>query len=223
MIRLVFLFILISLSGYSQSSYRSLISLLDTTASVSTPSQLYVEYFTSNFTNKDLMVYLPPNYNPAIDYPVIIFYHGDGGKGVFTHVTDQAVGTGDGVETVFSGNFVCEAGDDVIYSATIEVDGVVVATGTHNGGWSGTGVSTGTSNYTSTNGSFSITFTDPVPNGDVVTINYSHSDLMEDGGIPVYLNAGDEPEDIIIVAPQMNTTDFNLSWDFDQLVTHLNH
>ena len=197
------------------------IKVVENSPTVYTNSQLYVEYFTSNSVNKDLMVYLPPNYDTTRQYPVIIFYHGDGGKGVFTHVTDQAVGTGNGVQTVFSGNYVCPAGDDVIYSATIKVNGVVVATGTHTGGWSGAGVSSGTNNYTTTNGSFSITFSSPVPDTHAVTISYSHSDLMEDAGTPSYLNAGDEPENVIIVAPQMNVTDFSLSWDYDQLLTHL--
>ncbi len=50
-----------------------------------------------------MLIYTPPNLDSAKRYPVVFFYHGDGQRGVATAGTTN-VGTGNGSQTVWSGN-----------------------------------------------------------------------------------------------------------------------
>jgi hypothetical protein len=182
------------------------------------PSRLYFDKFTSGGVQKDVLVYVPPGYDDDVDdYPVIFFYHGEGGKGVVQVVTNQAVGTGNGTQTSFSGNFVAPPQYyRVLHSSvSVKVNGVEVARGRADGSIEGASVS-GTMDHQSVNGAFTIEFDAAPANGAAVTIAYQRSEILETG-LPSFLNLGDEPPGVIILAPQITSTDYSPVNDFDHL------
>ena len=183
------------------------------------PSELYLAKFTSGAAQKDVLVYLPPGYDDNSDaYPVIFFYHGEGGKGVVQNVTNQAVGTGNGTQTNFPGTFVASGYYRVLYSSVIvKVNGVEVARGRANGTLAGAGVG-GTMAHQSANGAFTIQFNAAPASGAAVTIDYQRTEIFETG-LPSFLNRGDEPPGVIILAPQITSTDYSPTNDFDHLKT----
>jgi poly(3-hydroxybutyrate) depolymerase len=168
-----------------------------------------------------VLVYTPPIKYSRGNYPVVFYYHGDGGKGATQTVTNQSVGTGDGTTTVFSGNFVNTSTAQVLYSSVVVKSGATTAgTGTHAGTITGALLSSGTMSYKSTGGAFSVTFTSPPANGTAITISYQWSQIFETG-MAEFLNDGDQPPRCIIVAPQLPSadTDFDLVKHFDDVKT----
>lgn len=154
-----------------------------------------------------MLVYTPPGYYENEDnYPIIIFYHGDGQRGVPTDKNDL-LGTGNGSQTVFSGSLTNTF--RVLHtSPIIKVNGVQVAIG-RNGVITGDGV-TGTYNRdTDTSASFSVTFTTPPTNGHEIRMEYVQSKLFQINA-PRFLNLGDEPglnsvlDRCLIVCPQIS-------------------
>jgi hypothetical protein len=94
----------------------------------------------------------------------------------------------------------------------------LVASGRTNGtlkAEGGSGV-TGTINHMGADGAISVTFTG-TPAG-AVTMNYGKSVLFETS-LPTILNDGDEPEDMIILFPQITATNFSATLDWDDLLT----
>lgn len=154
-----------------------------------------------------MLVYTPPGYtNNLSNYPVILFYHGNGERGVAVDSSTLA-GTGNGVTTVFSGNL--SNTDKIIHtSAYVTVNGVQVATGRY-GVFSGTGV-TGTYAYDDgSSAAFSLTFTSPPTNTYPIRIYFTQDELLAQGSFE-YLNLGDQPgltsnfDNCIIAAPQIS-------------------
>lgn len=169
---------------------------------------------------KDALEYVSANYDSSKAYPLFLFFHGDGGKGTVSKVTNFSIGTGNGVQVTFSSVFANGANQHVLCTEVIiKVAGTEVARGDRTGHIVGTGV-TGTIAYTTTNGAFSVTFTVPPTIGQAVTIDYKYSNLLKDAGLPVYLNAGDEPTDCVMLAPQINSTNFDIVQDYDDLVAY---
>ena len=89
-------------------------------------------------------------------------------------VVGEVIGTGNGVQTVFSGFFANV--NDVPSSITITA-GAVTGTDNGSGTISGTGV-TGTINYTT--GAFFLTYTSAVGNGVNITANYSYTPQIQE-------------------------------------------
>lgn len=181
-------------------------------------SRLYLDQFTSNGSPKDVLIYLPPGYEDnSDDYPIVVWLHGDGGKGTATYTTGVSLsGSGTGPYTA---NFVNTTTVEVA-AGSVEIydNGVLVAIGKTDGTLlevGGSGV-TGTIAHKSTNGAVSVTFSS-TPTGPV-TMNYAKSVIFETS-LPDILNDGDEPPGIIIVCPQINTTDFDPEDDWDDLLT----
>lgn len=203
----------------TQFAYLNAIEIIEETETPPGPngSSLYFDTFTSGGSPKDVLVYLPPGYDPGIgDYPVIFYYHGEGGKGVVQSVTNQAVGTGNGTQTSFSGNFVASGYYRVLYSSVIvKVNGVEVARGRADGTIEGDGVG-GEMAHQAANGAFAIEFDAAPASGAAITIAYQRSEIFETG-LPNFLNLGDEPPGVIILAPQITSTDFSAPNDFDDL------
>jgi len=179
-------------------------------------AQLYFTKFNSAGSMKDVLVYIPPLAD-LTNLPLYIVYHGDGGKGVVSTDTDLSVGTGDGSDTTFGGNFANGVEDVLSTSVVIKVAGVEVARGKIGGTIEGDGVS-GTMDVSSTNGSFSLLFDTPPANGASITISYQHSDLFE-AGHPYYVNRGfDQPTQGIFLYPQITANDFLVDADYDDLI-----
>jgi hypothetical protein len=183
------------------------------------PSKLYFDTFSSGGTIRPVLVYLPPGYKAENQYPLIFFYHGEGGKGTNAIVNDQFVGTGDGVATQFGGSFASSGRNRVLYSSVlIKLDGVEVAWGKANGKIEGLGVS-GTMSHQTANGSFNIVFDEAPVAASTITITYEKSQIFETA-LPEFLNRGDEPPGVIILCPQIIKTDFSPIDDFDDLKTY---
>lgn len=89
-------------------------------------------------------------------------------------ITGEVIGTGNGVQTTFSGFLVNV--NDVPSSITITA-GLIVGTDNGSGTISGTGVS-GTINYTT--GSFFLTYSAAVGNGTHITANYSYTPQIQE-------------------------------------------
>lgn len=147
-----------------------------------------------------MLIYTPPGYsNNTNDYPVLLVYHGNGERGVPSD-NNYLAGTGNGSQTVFSGNL--NNTEHIIHSSVyVQVNGVTVGTGRR-------GVITGdeiTGTYTfdnATSNAFSITFTTAPTSGHQVRVYYTQCVLMRQQYMR-YLNLGDEP-DLIVVAPQIS-------------------
>lgn len=136
-------------------------------------------------------------------------------------MTNQAVGTGNGTQKNFPGTFVASGSYRVLYSSVIiKVNGVEVARGRANGTLAGAGVG-GTMAHQSANGAFTIVFNAAPASGAAVTIDYKRTQLFETG-LPSFLNRGDEPPGVIILAPQISSGDYQPTNDFDHLKTFAN-
>lgn len=186
------------------------------------PSDLaFVKFAQTGGGTKDMLVFRGANYNPLKSYPIIIFYHGDGAKGVVTAVTNQSLGTGNGSQVTFTGNFTNPSTSDVSCLEIIfKVNGVEKGRGTRTASVAGAGVSGGSVAYQATGGAISVTFTSAPAVGATVTVDYKYSDLLADAGTPVYLNTGDEPTDVLIFCPQINVVSFDAVKDYDDVVTY---
>lgn len=147
-----------------------------------------------------MLIYTPPNLDSSRLYPVVYFFHGDGQRGVATNNT-YSVGTGNGSQTVWSGNM--NNTDKIIHSEFfVQVNSDTVATGRF-GTITGTGV-TGTYDYDDgSSAAFSITFSAPVTNGHAIQFRYTQSNLLDQGPFR-YANLGDQPQDVFLVAPQIS-------------------
>lgn len=166
-----------------------------------------------------MLIYTPPGYsNNSNNYPVLLFGHGNGERGVPTD-GNYLAGTGNGSQTVFSGSL--NNTQRIIHSSVyVQVNGITVATG-RRGTITETGI-TGTYSFdTSTSAAFSITFTTPPANGHTVRVYYTQSNLLGQGPFR-YLNLGDEPN-LIIVAPQISaaTGGFILPTHWDNPIDYL--
>jgi poly(3-hydroxybutyrate) depolymerase len=191
-------------------------------------SPILAEMFLSTYPvaaggSNPVFVYAPPGYTPGGNYPAVVYYHGDGGKGVVNTVTNQSVGTGNGVQTVFGGNFVNTSTSQVLFNSVIvKVNGVEAGRGKHQGNGTIVGdlLSAGTMAYKSSGGAFSVTFLTPPANGAQITITYKWSQLFETG-MTEFLNDGDEPARCLIFCPQLASgeLDFTLAKHFDDLMT----
>lgn len=98
-----------------------------------------------------------------------------------TTVTNEVLGTGDGVQTVFTGTLAFKAGNPKATCYDIAINNNPAAiTGQDNnlGVFIGTGI-TGTINYTT--GAYSITFSAPVANLSTVRASYVHEDTNTEG------------------------------------------
>lgn len=166
-----------------------------------------------------MLVYVPPGYdNNSDDYPVVMFYHGDGTRGVCLDAT-KAAGTGNGVTTSFPGSF--SNTQKIVHTSVVVKDaGVTVATG-RNGIISGSGVA-GTYDYNDgSSAAYTLTFTTAPITAHAITINYTQSNMLSEGPF-AWLNLGDQPglssilDRCIVAAPQISrgSGDFaNTEWD----------
>jgi hypothetical protein len=150
-----------------------------------------------------MLIYTPPGYsNNSNDYPVLFVYHGDGERGVPVN-SNHLAGTGNGSQTVFSGNItLSNSNNRIIHSSVyVQVNGVTVATG-RRGVITGDGI-TGTYSFdVVTTAPFSITFTTAPASSHEVRIYYTQSNLIKQQFMR-FLNLGDEPN-LIVVAPQIS-------------------
>jgi dienelactone hydrolase len=185
------------------------------TPPISSPSKI----FYTTYSSRPLFIYEPPNYDVSKPYALAIFYGGQGVYGTPTVVTNQSLGTGNGVTTTFSGNYTNGANADVLYSSVIKVNAVAVATGDRTAHFTGAGVSSSTNSYTATAGTISITFSTPPANGHAVTIDYVYSDVLADAGAPIYLQLGDEPTNMFIAVPQITSGQWSVTTEFDDVIT----
>lgn len=93
-------------------------------------------------------------------------------------IEEEPVGTGDGNTATYSGNFSYYP----VQPGTVSItNGSSTATDNGNGVLSGSGISTGTINYTS--GAYSITFSSNVTNGIAVTATYDYNSEQTPSGI----------------------------------------
>ncbi len=203
--------------------------VIATNASGASPEAAASTVYVSTITNSEItsnhfysgsdrmLVYVPPGYySNSNDYPVILFYPGNGQRSVSVDTYD-AIGTGNGSTTNFSGSLTnsnTNTGKIIHSSAYVTVSGLIVATG-HLGTFTGTGV-TGTYDYDDgTSAAYSVTFTTPPASSAPIRIYYTKSDLLTQGTFR-YLNLGDTPPDVIIACPQISRTDGgyeNTEWD----------
>ena len=98
-----------------------------------------------------------------------------------TDVTNEVLGTGDGVQTVFTGTLAFKAGNPkaTCYNIAINTNPATVTARDNNlGVFIGTGI-TGTINYTT--GAYSLTFSAPVANLSTVRASYVHENTNTEG------------------------------------------
>ena len=84
---------------------------------IDTPSQMLYTTYSSN----PLFIYEPADYDASKEYPLAIFYGGQGVYGSPTVVSNQSLGTGNGATTTFTGNYTNGAGQDVLYCSVIKI------------------------------------------------------------------------------------------------------
>lgn len=194
-----------------------------TTTTTSTSGGESLSRITSNnvYSGSDkMLIYTPPGYDDNADnYPLVLFYHGNGERGVATAGT-YSVGTGNSSQTSWSGNM--NNTNRLIHSEVIvEVEGVEVAWG-HFGIFTGTGI-TGTYDYDdNSNSSYSLVFSSAPTSGDAISIKYVRSNLLGTGPFR-FLNLGDQPTNIIYAAPQISRTEtgFDPSTEWDAALDYL--
>lgn len=206
--------------GIIASTYKRFYATAIPTSSVTQTSSVFFTTFTSGGSPKDILVYIPPNYDSSQQYPSILFYHGDGAKGKTITITNQALQTADGVQKVFSGSFTNDTSSaDVLFSSVkLKQNGIIIGTGTSNSKITGSLISNSNMSYTTRTGSFYVSMSVAPVNGTTFTIDYKHSLILKEG-IPVYLNSGDEPPGVFIFSPQITATDFDEVLDFDNVIT----
>lgn len=92
-------------------------------------------------------------------------------EGIYTTVSGESIGTGDGGTTVFSGTLAFKAAGATrtCFGVVIKVSAAVVATDDYNGNLTGSGVS-GTINYAT--GAWTLTFTVPPAGAAPITADY---------------------------------------------------
>ena len=97
----------------------------------------------------------------------------------YSTVTNEVVGTGDGVLTSFSGTLAQATGKRFVFGITLNMNpSGITATDNFNGVISGTGV-TGTINYAT--GAWTLTFTSPVANATQIRMSYQYEDSNSGG------------------------------------------
>ena len=93
----------------------------------------------------------------------------DGQSINYTAVSNENIGTGNGVQTTFTGTLAFKGGNPLSMCFGLQITaGSVSGKDDYNGKISGTGIVTGTINYVT--GAYSITFSSPVPNATAITI-----------------------------------------------------
>lgn len=98
----------------------------------------------------------------------------------YTLVASESIGTGNGVQTTFSGTLAFKSGNPTKSCFALKItQGANLSTDNYNGVITGTNVSIGTINYLT--GDYSITFTTPPPNLQALTISYQHEDSNVNG------------------------------------------
>jgi hypothetical protein len=98
----------------------------------------------------------------------------------YTTVASESIGTGNGVQTVFTGTLAFKGGNPKsnCFGLTI-TQGANVSKDGYNGVITGTNISIGTINYIT--GAYSITFTTPPPNLQALTVAYQHENSNSAG------------------------------------------
>lgn len=225
---ILFIFaLLISLTSYSQSAafFMSTVKgVVDGPVDPGvSPSSITSNHVYNTVTGDKALIYQPPGYDDNVDlYPLIIFYHGNGERGIPEEKTYN-VGTGNGSQTNWSGNI--NNTQRIVHSEfSVEVNGVVVATGVF-GAIIGPGI-TGTYDQDDNSSSaFSITFTIPPSNGHAVVFKYTQANALSTGPMR-FLNQGDEPN-VLYAAPQIQRPQevgsFTPETDWDDLLDYLDN
>jgi hypothetical protein len=106
----------------------------------------------------------------------------DNGVNNYTTVTAEALGTGDGADSTFSGTLAFKAGNprNTCFALAIKVNSVATLTDDYNGNLKDSnGVTRGTINYMT--GAYDITFAAAVPLGQAITADYQHEDSTDEG------------------------------------------
>mgnify|MGYP003472290755 FL=1 len=104
----------------------------------------------------------------------------DGQATNYSIVSNENIGTGDDIETTFTGTLAFKGGNPLSMCFGLQITaGSVSGKDDYNGKISGTGIATGSINYVT--GAFSITFANPVPNATAITINYLHENSNLNG------------------------------------------
>lgn len=198
-------------------AYLNAIEIIEEGSAGPLPSKLYFTIYNT----KNVLVYLPPSYDSQIDYPVIFFYQGFGGKGSPLIIT-QNIATADGIGTSFTASFQTRGYQRVLYSSVIiKVNAEEVARGKANGTIWGSGVS-GPMQHQTAGGRFTINFAEAPASGAVVSITYQRSEIFETG-LTEMLNRGDEPPGVIILSPQIPSgVDYSEVPHFDELKVFAN-
>lgn len=185
------------------------------------PSSITSNHVFNIGTGDKALVYQPPGYDDNEDlYPLIIFYHGNGERGIPSSGT-YSVGTGNGSTDSWSGTM--NNTQRIIHSEfSVEVNSTEVATG-HLGVITGSGV-TGTYDQDDNSASaYSITFDTPPASGHSVVFKYTQANALSMGPMR-FLNQGDEPN-VLYVAPQIQRAQevgsFTPETDWDDLLDYL--
>lgn len=149
-------------------------------------------------SGKEAMIYIPPGYDNNSDlYKLHVFCMGSGEPGA-SNFRSLSIGTGNGVQTIFSGNL-NNSNRIISGSLIIKVDGSIVAHGRF-GIITGADV-TGTYNDSDpTSASYSITFSSAPGMGESVTAEMYDNKLMNSGtGRFSIINEGDESNYLEVV------------------------
>lgn len=169
------------------------------------------------------LIYQPPGYDDNEDlYPLIIFYHGNGERGIPEEKT-YSVGTGNGSTDSYSGNITNT--QRIVHSEfSVEVNSVVVATGVF-GAIIGPGVS-GTYDQDDNNSSaYTLDFDTPPTNGHSIVFKYTQANALSTGPMR-FMNQGDEPN-VLYVAPQIQRPQevgsFTPETDWDDVLDYLDN
>lgn len=216
--------LLFSITGHSQSA-----AFFMSTVQASEPgpdpetslSSITSNHIYNSVTGDKALIYQPPGYDDNADlYPLIIFYHGNGERGIPEEKTYN-VGTGNGSQTSWSGNI--SNTQRIIHSEfSVEVNSVVVATGVF-GTIIGPGITGTYDQDDASSAAFSIEFDTPPANGHSIVIKYTQANALSTGPMR-FLNQGDEPN-VLYVAPQIQRAQevgsFDPETEWDGLLEYL--
>lgn len=198
-----------------------------------TPSTMRRSFYSKTSGGTEAIVIKEPagyGDTPGKQYPLHMFYHGDGGDGTFSVNTNQAMSTsGSNLYTITANN--SSGGRRVFYPSIIfKVAGAEVArarldmNGTTATVYSTGAISgiTGTVNIsTYPNTTMSIQF--PAAPGGAVTVDYDTSTLFE-AGLPMYLNQGSYDWDetiVVMVQKAANDTYYDPVDHYEDLREHM--
>lgn len=104
----------------------------------------------------------------------------DGQSTNYTLVASETLGTGDGVQTVFTGTLAFKGSNPKASCFGLKVtQGANISSDGYNGILTGNNLTIGTINYIT--GAYSLTFTTPVPNAQAITVAYQWENSNEGG------------------------------------------